>query len=75
MKIGKYAFKDKATADSKIKSLPKKHSHSIVKLGKIVKSKKYHIEVRGLRCLADKIEALQFFFIVKWNRLLESIKL
>ena len=31
--------------------------------------------VRGLRYLADKIEALQFFFIVKWNRLLESIKL
>ena len=45
MKIGKYAFKDKATADSKIKSLPKKHSHSIVKLGKIVKSNKFHIDV------------------------------
>jgi len=31
--------------------------------------------VRVLRYLADKIEAFQFFCIVKWNRFLESIKL
>ena len=31
--------------------------------------------VKALRYLADKIEALQFFCIVKWNRFLENIKL
>jgi len=31
--------------------------------------------VRGLRYLADKIEIVQIFCIVKWNRFLESIKL
>lgn len=42
MKIGKYEFKDKATADSKIKALGvdedgnATHGHAIVKLGNIV---------------------------------------
>ena len=46
MKIGKYEFKDKSTADAKIKALGVStdedgneyptHSHSIVKLGHIV---------------------------------------
>ena len=31
--------------------------------------------VRGLRYLADKIEAFHFLCIVKWNKFLESIKL
>ena len=31
--------------------------------------------VRGLRYLADKIEAIQFLCIVTWNRFLDKIKL
>ena len=36
MKIGKYEFKDRAQADSKIEALGEEHNHTIVKLGYIV---------------------------------------
>lgn len=31
--------------------------------------------VKGLRYLADKIEALQFLLIAKWNKFLKSLML